>query len=151
MPLELQAVSPSGAGRKTNYKSWNFHSDSSRYSFYCCFSQERYITIDVDGEEYRVFYLENGTGQPIVCQYTAGCHNHQWQGVLEDEEFTKNYRIIAYDLYDAAGWAVSFSLDTYRRECLLNGWDDIDITLKSSEKLSDYESKLPIYYRVHLE
>lgn len=58
----------------------------------------RYVTFEVEGEEYRVFYLENGTGQPIVCQHTAGCHNHQWTGLLEDEEFTQNYRIIAYDL-----------------------------------------------------
>ncbi|MGG1597335.1 alpha/beta fold hydrolase [Paenibacillus naphthalenovorans] len=58
----------------------------------------RYVTIEVDGDDYKVFYLENGTGQPIVCQHTAGCHNHQWRGLLEDEEFTNNYRIIAYDL-----------------------------------------------------
>lgn len=58
----------------------------------------RYVTIEVDGDEYKVFYLENGTGQPVVCQHTAGCHNHQWRGLLEDEEFTQNYRIIAYDL-----------------------------------------------------
>jgi pimeloyl-ACP methyl ester carboxylesterase len=57
-----------------------------------------YITIDVDGYEYKVFYNENGKGQPLVCQHTAGCHNHQWRGLLEDEEITKNYRVIAYDL-----------------------------------------------------
>lgn len=58
----------------------------------------RYVTIDVDGCEYRVFYLQNGSGQPLVCQHTAGCHNHQWLGLLEDEELTKNYNVIAYDL-----------------------------------------------------
>ncbi|MEW2548196.1 alpha/beta hydrolase [Streptomyces sp. NPDC047002] len=58
----------------------------------------RYVTIEVDGLEYRVFYLENGTGQPLVAQHTAGCHNHQWRGLLEDEEITANYRVIAYDL-----------------------------------------------------
>ncbi|HWK22831.1 MAG TPA: alpha/beta hydrolase [Ureibacillus sp.] len=58
----------------------------------------RYVTIDVEGEEYKVFYLENGTGQPLVCQHTAGCHNHQWRGLLEDEEITSKYRVIAYDL-----------------------------------------------------
>ena len=42
--------------------------------------------------------LENGTGQPLVCQHTAGCHNHQWRGLLEDPEITANYRVIAYDL-----------------------------------------------------
>jgi hypothetical protein len=58
----------------------------------------RYITVEVDGLRYKVFYLENGTGQPLVCQHTAGCHNHQWRGLLEDEDITKNYRVIAYDL-----------------------------------------------------
>jgi len=58
----------------------------------------RYVTIEVDGLEYKVFYLENGTGQPLVCQHTAGAHNHQWRGLLEDEEITANYRVIAYDL-----------------------------------------------------
>ena len=32
----------------------------------------RYVTIDVDGMEYKVFYLQNGTGQPVICQHTAG-------------------------------------------------------------------------------
>jgi len=56
------------------------------------------VTIDVDGCEYKVFYLRNGQGQPLVCQHTAGCHNHQWRGLLEDPEITKNYDVIAYDL-----------------------------------------------------
>ena len=57
-----------------------------------------YVTIEVQGGEYKVFYLENGTGRPLVCQHTAGCHNHQWRGVLEDEEITSRYQVIAYDL-----------------------------------------------------
>ena len=31
-----------------------------------------YVTIDVDGLEYKVFYLENGTGQPLVCALMSG-------------------------------------------------------------------------------
>ena len=58
----------------------------------------RYVTIDVMGDECKVFFLENGQGQPLVCQHTAGCHNHQWRDLLEDEEITQNYRVIAYDL-----------------------------------------------------
>jgi pimeloyl-ACP methyl ester carboxylesterase len=58
----------------------------------------RYVTIDVLGDECKVFFLENGEGQPLVCQHTAGCHNHQWRNLLEDEEITSNYRVIAYDL-----------------------------------------------------
>jgi pimeloyl-ACP methyl ester carboxylesterase len=57
-----------------------------------------YVDINVQDEEYRVFFLENGQGQPLVCQHTAGCHNHQWRYLLEDEEVTRNHRVIAYDL-----------------------------------------------------
>jgi pimeloyl-ACP methyl ester carboxylesterase len=62
----------------------------------------RYVTFEVDdpdlGGEYTVFYLESGEGQPLVCQHTAGCHNHQWRGLLEDTDITSRYRVIAYDL-----------------------------------------------------
>ena len=58
----------------------------------------RYVTIDVDGCEYKVFYLRNGSGVPLVCQHTAGCHNHQWRDLLEDPQITANYDVIAYDL-----------------------------------------------------
>ncbi len=58
----------------------------------------RYVTFDVLGDEVKVFFLESGEGQPLVCQHTAGCHNHQWRHLLEDEEITNNYRVIAYDL-----------------------------------------------------
>ena len=52
----------------------------------------RYVTIEVDDCEYKVFYLQNGKGIPLICQHTAGCHNHQWRGLLEDEEIIKNYK-----------------------------------------------------------
>ena len=58
----------------------------------------RYVTFDVDGYEYKVFYQQNGKGTPLVCQHTAGCHNHKWRDLLEDEEVTANYNVIAYDL-----------------------------------------------------
>ena len=58
----------------------------------------RYVYVPVDGVEHKVFFLENGNGIPLVCQHTAGCNNHQWRGLLEDEEVTRHFRVIAYDL-----------------------------------------------------
>ena len=52
----------------------------------------RYVTIEVDDCEYKVFYLQNGKGIPLICQHTAGCHNHQWRGLLEDEEIINSWR-----------------------------------------------------------
>ena len=58
----------------------------------------RYVRVEVEGAEYDVFYLEAGQGRPLVCQHTAGCHNHQWRELLRDPDITSNYRVIAYDL-----------------------------------------------------
>lgn len=58
----------------------------------------RYVHVEVDGIEYRVFFLENGEGIPLVCQHTAGAHNNQWLHVLEDPDITRHFRVIAYDL-----------------------------------------------------
>lgn len=57
-----------------------------------------YVDITVQGDDCRVFFLENGSGTPLVCQHTAGCHNHEWRHLLEDEDITRDYRVIAYDL-----------------------------------------------------
>lgn len=79
----------------------------------------RYVNVDVQGRRYEVFYLEAGTGIPIICQHTAGCHNHQWRNFLRDPEVTKNYRVIAYDLpyhgksdppHDVEWWKESYKL-----------------------------------------
>ncbi len=57
-----------------------------------------YVNIEVQGDDLKVFFLENGEGRPLVCQHTAGCHNHQWRSLLEDDDVTSEYRVIAYDL-----------------------------------------------------
>jgi len=43
-------------------------------------------------------------------------------------------------LRDAHGWEMIFELDEYRRHCLLNGLDDIALTLEHEDKIAQYES-----------
>ena len=43
-----------------------------------------------------------------------------------------------------------FSIDFHRKECLLQGWDDIDLTLKKSEKLSGMRKIIPITHGLEL-
>jgi 3-isopropylmalate/(R)-2-methylmalate dehydratase small subunit len=40
---------------------------------------------------------------------------------------------------DNAGLRFEFRVDPFRRECLLNGWDDIGLTLRIAERIADYE------------
>lgn len=58
----------------------------------------RYAYVDVLGVEYRVYFEESGDGIPIILQHTAGTDNRQWRHLLEDEEVTRHFRLIAPDL-----------------------------------------------------
>lgn len=57
-----------------------------------------YVDVEVSGVTYSVFYLQNGTGIPLLCQHTAGAHNHQYRNLLRDPQVTDNFQVIAYDL-----------------------------------------------------
>jgi 3-isopropylmalate/(R)-2-methylmalate dehydratase small subunit len=37
------------------------------------------------------------------------------------------------------GLKISFEVDPFRRECLLNGWDDIGLTLRNEDQITAYE------------
>lgn len=39
------------------------------------------------------------------------------------------------------GAVIAFDVDPFRRECLLNGWDDIGLTLRHADKIRDFEAK----------
>jgi pimeloyl-ACP methyl ester carboxylesterase len=60
----------------------------------------RYVDVEVEGHKLEVFYLEStGPGTiPLLCQHTAGAHNHQFRSLLRDADVTSKYRVIAYDL-----------------------------------------------------
>ena len=38
------------------------------------------------------------------------------------------------------GGCIKFDVDPFRKQCLLNGWDDIGLTLRNETKITDFES-----------
>jgi len=58
----------------------------------------RYLRLDVDGVACRIYFEEAGHGVPLVCLHTAGSDGRQWRHLLNDEEVTRNFRVIAFDL-----------------------------------------------------
>lgn len=46
---------------------------------------------------------------------------------------------------------IKFDIESYRKESLLNGWDDIDLTLKHKEKITSYEENNPNSFWIHIE
>lgn len=45
-------------------------------------------------------------------------------------------------LSDSRGFSVSFPVTAYWKKMLVNGWDEIEITLQLDEKISSYEQKV---------
>ncbi|MGH9522875.1 MAG: 3-isopropylmalate dehydratase small subunit [Terriglobales bacterium] len=43
------------------------------------------------------------------------------------------------EIRDAAGMRALFQIDPFRRECLLNGWDDIGLSMRYEADISRYE------------
>jgi pimeloyl-ACP methyl ester carboxylesterase len=58
----------------------------------------RYVHLELDGQDYRVYFEEAGKGIPLLLQHTAGCHGSQWRHLFECAEITRDFRLIAYDL-----------------------------------------------------
>jgi 3-isopropylmalate/(R)-2-methylmalate dehydratase small subunit len=46
---------------------------------------------------------------------------------------------------DDTGWSAPFPLDSFRQHCLLNGLDQIGITLQKAQFITDYEARPPLY------
>lgn len=47
----------------------------------------------------------------------------------------------------ANGKTYSFEIDEFRRHCLLNGLDNIGLTLQHEDKIADYETKIPSFLK----
>ena len=60
-------------------------------------------------------------------------------------EGTEGYRLkvdlAAQAITRPDGQAIAFEVDPFRKECLLNGWDDIGLTLRHADKIRAFEDR----------
>ncbi|HKD46864.1 MAG TPA: 3-isopropylmalate dehydratase small subunit [Rhizomicrobium sp.] len=65
--------------------------------------------------------------------------------LLDDASRGSNARISidleAKEIRGPDGGMVKFEVDEFRRQCLLNGWDDIGLTLREDDKIAAYEKR----------
>jgi 3-isopropylmalate/(R)-2-methylmalate dehydratase small subunit len=63
--------------------------------------------------------------------------------LLDDAERGSNARVSIdlekQEIRGPDGGMIKFEVDAFRKQCLLNGWDDIGLTLRSEDKISAYE------------
>jgi pimeloyl-ACP methyl ester carboxylesterase len=58
----------------------------------------RYVYVPFEGQEYRIFYEEAGSGIPLVCLHTAGTDGREYRHQMADPEIASNFRVIAFDM-----------------------------------------------------
>ena len=58
----------------------------------------RYLNLEVDGSNYRIYFEEAGSGVPLLCLHTAGADSRQYRHLMTDPEVTSRYRVIAFDM-----------------------------------------------------
>jgi 3-isopropylmalate/(R)-2-methylmalate dehydratase small subunit len=65
--------------------------------------------------------------------------------LLDDASRGSNARISVdlekLEIRGPDGGMVTFEVDEFRRQCLLNGWDDIALTLREDDKIAAYEKQ----------
>lgn len=58
-----------------------------------------YVTVEVAGAPQRIYFESAGTGErTLLCLHTAGADSRQFRYLLEDEELTSRYRVVAFDM-----------------------------------------------------
>ena len=82
--------------------------------------------------------LKNGLllvklSEPEVNQLLANARDKEGYRLTVDLEEQK--------VTDNQGFSASFEMDAFRRRCLLEGLDDIGLTLRFADKISEYEQK----------
>lgn len=65
--------------------------------------------------------------------------------LLRQTESTPGYKLVvdlpAQTVVRPDGRTIPFQVDAFRKECLLNGWDDIGLTLRHAEKIGEFEAR----------
>lgn len=81
----------------------------------------RYVHLNLNGHDHRIYFEEAGEGIPLLMQHTAGCHGSQWRHLFEIPEITSRFRLIAYDLPCHGKSVPPVSRDWWREQYLLKG------------------------------
>jgi pimeloyl-ACP methyl ester carboxylesterase len=58
----------------------------------------RYMTLELGGRAYRLYFEEAGLGIPLVCLHTAGADGRQFRHLMLDEEITRHFRVLVFDM-----------------------------------------------------
>ncbi|MFK7816981.1 MAG: 3-isopropylmalate dehydratase small subunit [Gammaproteobacteria bacterium] len=68
--------------------------------------------------------------------------DYLFEQVKDNSSYTCNVNLDLQTVKDENNKSFSFQIDEFRKYCLVNGYDEIDLTLQQESKIKDYEEKL---------
>lgn len=78
---------------------------------------------------------------PIVLDEKQVAELVEKTGIIKNYSLTINLE--TQEITDKNSFHINFEVDDFRRECLLNGWDDIGLILKHESKINEFELQRP--------
>ncbi len=78
---------------------------------------------------------------PIVLDEKQVAELVEKTGIIKNYSLTINLE--TQEITDEKSFLINFEVDDFRRECLLNGWDDIGLILKHESKINEFELQRP--------
>lgn len=60
-------------------------------------------------------------------------------------DYALTVNVETLNVSDDSGWSASFPLDPFRQHCLLNGLDQIGITMQAQQSITEYEARPALY------
>jgi len=61
---------------------------------------------------------------------------------LADARYTIDVDLTEQKVRDAKGFMADFAIDPFRKQCLVEGLDDIGLTLQFEDKIAEYEERI---------
>ncbi|MDN3613998.1 3-isopropylmalate dehydratase small subunit [Vibrio gallaecicus] len=93
-----------------------------------------------------IFYGNSINNQMVPVRLTEQEVDEIFQFVEATEGAEINVDLEAMKV-SANGKEYSFEIDEFRRHCLLNGLDNIGLTLQHADKISEFEAKIPSFLK----
>jgi len=77
--------------------------------------------------------------------------DHLFKACVAEEGYRLTVDLAAQEVREPNGAVHHFDIDPFRKECLLNGWDEIGLTLRHADEIRAYEEQRkaahPYYFR----
>jgi 3-isopropylmalate/(R)-2-methylmalate dehydratase small subunit len=88
-----------------------------------------------------IFYSNAGKNGMILCRLTEDEVQELLARCTKDPNHLIAINLEAQTVTDADGFSAHFDIDPFRKYCLLNGLDDIGLTLRQSEAIDKFETE----------